>query len=282
MFFNNRSIPSLLLLNLFNLLSNRSIRHVSLPSPTLLVVAAEPIQPALGAAAATTTERGDAYGLVRKKTSNEECDLLAYVWVDQGRRYFIATGSSMAAGNPMQRRRYRQTNQEDPNAEAKLVHLTISQPMACEAYYNACAMIDRHNRCRQDDLDLDKKTQKQDWAKRFNMSLFGMCVVDAWLAFKHVKQTTEDQRDFYIKLSEELIDNSYDRRGRERTSNNGEPESPVHSVVATDGSTRYGVGIHCTPAKKMRATRSGDHTKYRLQGHCKICRKKSSHGCSDC
>jgi hypothetical protein len=228
-------------------------------------------------------ERGDVYGLVRKKNNNEECDLLAYVWVDQGRRYFITTGSSMAAGNPMQRRRYRQTNQEDPNADAELVHLKISQPMACEVYYNACAMIDRHNRCRQDDLDLEKKIQTRDWAKQFNMSLFGMCVVDAWLAFKHVRQTKELQRDFYIKLSEELIDNRYDRRGRgrERTSND-EPESPVNSVVATDGSTRCGVGIHCRPTKKMRATRSGELTKSRLQGNCKICRKKSSHGCSDC
>ncbi len=41
-------------------------------------------------------ERGDMYGLIRKKTNNEECDLLAFVWVvDQGCRYFIATGLSL-------------------------------------------------------------------------------------------------------------------------------------------------------------------------------------------
>jgi hypothetical protein len=82
---------------------------------------------------------------------------------------------------------------------------------------------------------------------------------------KKFNQTTEDQRDFYSKLSEELIDNKYDRRGKggERTSND-EPDSPVNSLVATDGSTRYGVGIHCTPTKKMRATRNGDFTKSRL------------------
>jgi hypothetical protein len=39
------------------------------------------------------------------------------------------------------------------------------------------------NRCRQDNLDLEKKIQTQDWAKIFNLTLFGMCVVDAWLAF---------------------------------------------------------------------------------------------------
>jgi hypothetical protein len=54
------------------------------------------------------------YGLIWKKKSNEECDLLAFVCVDQGRQYFVATGSSLEAGTPMQRRRYRQMNQEDP------------------------------------------------------------------------------------------------------------------------------------------------------------------------
>jgi hypothetical protein len=88
--------------------------------------------------------------------------VLAFVWVDQGRQYFIATGSSLAAGTPMQCRRYRQMNQEDPNADAELVHQTISQLQAFEVYYNACGMIDRHNRCRQDDLDLEKKIQTQD------------------------------------------------------------------------------------------------------------------------
>jgi hypothetical protein len=147
----------------------------------------------------------------------------------------------------MQRRRYRQMNQEDQNADAELVHLTIAQPQACKVYYNAYGMIDRHNRCRQDDLDLEKKIQTQDWARRFNMSLFGMCVVDAWLAYKkQVTKTKEDRREFYIKLSEELIDNRYDRRGRGGTAN-GEQDSPVNSVLATDDTTRCGIGIHCTP-----------------------------------
>jgi hypothetical protein len=40
-------------------------------------------------------------------------------------------------------------------------------------------------------------------------------------------------------------------RGRE-TAANSEPDSRVNLVVATDGTTRCGIGIHCTPTKKMR------------------------------
>jgi hypothetical protein len=103
---------------------------------------------------------------------------------------------------------------EGPNADAELVHLTIAEPVACEVYYDACSMIDRHNRCRQGTLDLEKKIQTQDWAKIFNMSHCGMCVFVALLAYKQVTKIGEDQREFYIKLSEELIDNLFDRRGR--------------------------------------------------------------------
>jgi hypothetical protein len=79
-------------------------------------------------------ERG-IYGLIRKKNNNDECDVLvAYIWVDQGQWYFIAISSSMAAGTSIQCYRYRQMNQEDPNVDAELVHLTIAQPTACEIY----------------------------------------------------------------------------------------------------------------------------------------------------
>ena len=47
-------------------------------------------------------KRGDWYGLVKRKTSPYGCDLLAHVWMDQDRRYFIASGSSMNTGANME------------------------------------------------------------------------------------------------------------------------------------------------------------------------------------
>jgi hypothetical protein len=37
-----------------------------------------------------------------------------------------------------------------------------------------------------------------------------------WLAYKQVTKTTKDQSEFYRKLSKELIDNTYNRRGRKK------------------------------------------------------------------
>ena len=56
---------------------------------------------------------------------------------------------------PNIKQRLRQED-EEPNAEPELLTLAIDQPKACELYYSCCAMVDRHNRCRQADLQLEK------------------------------------------------------------------------------------------------------------------------------
>ena len=98
------------------------------------------------------------------------------------------------------------------------MELEIPQPQAAELYYDACAIIDRHNRCRQDDLMLERKLGTMDWSMRVNTSLLGMCIVDAWYAYSQCTKTRgakteEKQQDFYSFLAEELIDNNYDSVG---------------------------------------------------------------------
>jgi hypothetical protein len=63
-------------------------------------------------------------------------------------------------GTPYNRKRWRQVNTVDPDAEPELVDLEINQPAAAEVYYGVCAKIDQHNRHRQDTLRLGKKLKK--------------------------------------------------------------------------------------------------------------------------
>ena len=86
----------------------------------------------------------------------------------------------MVDGTPYSRTRWRQED-ISPNAEPQQVDLTITQPVASEIYYSACGMIDRYNQCCQDDLNIEKKLVTREWAKRLNLSVFAMCVVDLWL-----------------------------------------------------------------------------------------------------
>ena len=227
--------------------------------------------------------RGDVYALVRSNTCESQCSMCAFVWMDRERRYFVATGSSLNAGSPYVRQRWRQVNEEDPNADAEKVQLIVPQPQACEVYYSSCAKIDRHNRCRQDDLNMEKKFVTHDWEKRFNMSVFSMCVVDTWLAYNLItQQVTETQHAFYMSLAEELIDNKYDDAGSARNVVRNPLEVMGSPLMAKDGTSRCGLSVHVTPTKRKRKRKDGSETIQLLQGSCRVCKIKTTHVCSAC
>jgi len=57
-------------------------------------------------------------------------DLMAVLWVDRERRYFIASASSALPGQPYTRRRWRQGDES-----AARVALTVPQPQVAERFY---------------------------------------------------------------------------------------------------------------------------------------------------
>ena len=118
-------------------------------------------------------------------TADGVMDLMALLWVDRERRYFIASTSTSLMGTPYERMRWRQTG-----AHAERVVLTVPQPHVAETYYTCCSQIDRHNRCRQDDLRLEHKLVTHDWSMRVNLSLLGMCEVDAWMLYSGARGGT--------------------------------------------------------------------------------------------
>jgi Transposase IS4 len=122
-------------------------------------------------------QRGDSHGLV-SYGSDGQPQMLAFTWMDRDRRYFISTASSLTAGTPYRRNRWRQVD-ATPNADPERVEHIIPQPEAAEIYYDTCGLIDRHNRCRQNDLSLEKKFGTMDWSMRVNMTVLGMIVVDS-------------------------------------------------------------------------------------------------------
>jgi hypothetical protein len=117
--------------------------------------------------------------------------------MDRQRRYFISTASSLDAGAPYARLRWQQVDESPNAAEPTRVELTVPQPKAAEIYYDACAMVDRHNRHRQQTLGLELKLGTHSWGMRVNLSIFSMIVVDTWLVYSQCTGTHEKQEDFY-------------------------------------------------------------------------------------
>jgi hypothetical protein len=226
-------------------------------------------------------DRGDHRGVVSKGIDGQP-SLLAFVWLDRNRRYFIATGSSLLAGATYSRDRWRQVDDE-PGAPLDRVELFVPQPEAAEVYYSTCGLIDQHNRSRQDTLMLERKVKTHDWAKRVNISLFAMIVVDTYLVHSKSTESDQTQKDFYEEVAEELIDNNYDgaaaggRRSRENAR-----VGPNPTLSRTTGSPRSGVGIHLTPTKKQRKIR-GVILNQSAQGDCKVCKiKRTTRTCFKC
>ena len=149
---------------------------------------------------------GDYKGLVARGT-NGQPTMLSFVWMDRDCHYFITSASSLDSGIPYSRNRWCQVSLE-LDALPENVELTIPQPKAMEVYYRTCGVIDQHNRHRQDNLKTENKLETKKWDMRVNLTIFSMIVVDTWLVYSQATGSTELQSEFYVRLSEELIDNN--------------------------------------------------------------------------
>lgn len=235
--------------------------------------------------------RGDSYFMITGQSDSHDPVILAAVWMDRERRYFISTCQHMEYVDPQVRIRWRQMEDVETNAEPQRMKITVGQPQITQTYYDVCGAIDQHNRCRQDDLGIERKIGTHEWDKRFNLSVFsiGGCV-DTWYLYKGCTNTRLRQRQFYIKLSEALIDNEYLVQNNNRTGGGGarggaRTRGALGAYPQFDNSSAgtAGCGLHLTPSKRKASPKAGSSGKLRkLQKHCVECGKKSIWECSQC
>ena len=213
--------------------------------------------------------RGYMSGLLTRPVDRTNLVLSYFVWMDRNRPYFIFTVGSMEKGLTYTRTWWRQ-EEPTPNADPNMVEMTTPHPITAELYYSVCGKIDRHNMCCQEILDIKINLGTKYWLKRFNLSVFAMNVVNFWLSYQSITMTAENQADLYTYLSEDMIDNTYNRfmvwsaEGRRR--NIVEPDketfdddNPLFGWI--NGAPRYGISLHVTPTKKTRKKRYGTETR---------------------
>ena len=109
--------------------------------------------------------------------------------------------------------------------------------------------IDRHIRCRQQDLNMDKKFRVKRWSTRVNISILSLCIVDSWLLFKSRYGTarTIGPWIYYCKLADSLIDNFKEGSGA-----SGESCAIEHESARSCKRPLYGNCPQFTPAKRRR------------------------------
>ena len=230
-------------------------------------------------------KRGDCAALVAKKPSADsvEPNMVAFVWMDRNRRHFISTGFGVEYGESYFRRRWRQVAPVESGEDPELVDLEIPQPSAAEHYYSCCAAIDQHNRCRQDDLNMEKKLHTKTWHTRVNLSILAMGIVDAYLLYRLCTGSQMKQRDFYSLLADALIDNPFQRAVASTPATRGRNRESVSSVssISTLGSCGLAEYCHLTPNREPKR-RKKNGTLYKPQNRCGECNKSTVHECSAC
>ena len=133
--------------------------------------------------------------------------LMAVMWVDRGRRYFVSSAGCTNPGSAIYRERWNRKNGVTSKEQ-----ITVSIPDVCEKYYDTCFQIDIHNRCRQDDLKLEEKFEVKDWSTRVSNTLLGLCIVYVWKLYIGSRGSKRHMslNEFCCQLADELFDNSED------------------------------------------------------------------------
>jgi len=105
------------------------------------------------------------YKVVASFNNHRLAELLAVLWVDRERRYFISNTEGVSSGEPQYRRRRRQA-EDDPFAESTKKEIEIPQPKMIETYYSVASKIDQHNKQCQNHLELECYVCTYQWWKR--------------------------------------------------------------------------------------------------------------------
>lgn len=209
--------------------------------------------------------------------------MMAFVWVDRTRRYFISSARSVGWGSVYERTRWRQRDPIFTNLPPERLNIEIPQPVAAETYYSACGKVDNHNRARQWDLGLENKLVVRDWDQRMNLTVFGMAVTDSWLIFKMVTRSSMVQKQYYRLLADALIDNPFrtpsaapsTRSARRESSESGGSQDMLGSCGKSDQP-------HLTPGKRIAPNHISSSNKKHVQKRCVTCKALTIRVCSEC
>ena len=203
--------------------------------------------------------------------------LIATMWVDRDRKFFIGTCEGSDPGNPQYRMRWRQLDDVETNATPVRLMLEVPQPRMVESYFGFCSRIDELNRQRQTDLEMEKYVRTNDFSKRLGTSILSMCMVDAMNLHQQCKPYAEtdcNSHEWFSLFAEELIDNDIDGIGATTRSQRRSSGDTTTSPTPNARSIPTNLGL--TPNKER------DRRGFTKQGRCKICNIKATTMCRTC
>ena len=110
-----------------------------------------------------------------------------------------------------------------------------------------------------------------------------MCVVDARTCYSKATKVEETQEAYYLKLSEEMIDNLLDANTASRIrkiidKTLGFTTTP-NPLISDNGRQKDNTGIHVTSIRRSNGGKNSSHT---TQQRCRKCIRKTKNQCGKC
>jgi hypothetical protein len=191
-------------------------------------------------------------------------------WLDKKLLTYISSRGTTHAGSKSIRFRHRRTEVAPGEFSTQRVVLAIDRPHMVELFYKCFSKIDVHDHLRQGSLAIEKEWLTHKWWHRILATIFGMCVVDAYLAYsyemKMVCDVPVEFLEFVDKLSYQLINNIFLAPSARRSSPAPEPPKvDAKHLLRT---------LRSLPGKAQLAGRG--------QRRCHFCKSPCSYYCMGC
>ena len=135
-------------------------------------------------------------------------DIFGLAWYDKRTKFLISTVGTTIQGEPSSRPRHSR-EVVDGQYVTRLSQKKVPRPMMIQEFFDCFSNIDVHNHYRQGSLAMEKSWKTHKWYHRIFTTVFGMCVVDAFYAWKYECHKKMEFTEFTSTLAHELVHNLF-------------------------------------------------------------------------
>lgn len=166
-----------------------------------------------GSLSGTVPNRGDHFVLESEDDHGNK--LYALAWKDKKDKRIVSNRGTTNPGSDKIKKRHKKVV-SDGKWQTSIKEVHIKRPHMVELLYSAFSTVDVHDHYRQGSLAIELEWYTHHWTHRLLGTIFGMCVVDSFLAYKFElgealtgDMETVDFNTFIHKLAYQMIFNIF-------------------------------------------------------------------------
>ena len=197
---------------------------------------------------------GDGDHILLESQVGDGCPIYAMGWNDKKLTSIVSTCGTTVAGLPSRRPRHRKVFR-DGEWVTEVYVKEVKRTRMIADFFQYFSIIDVHDHYRQGSLELERHWITHCWWHRMFSTIFGICIVDAYLCFKfEVIQRQElpsrlmTFQHFLAGIFNDLIEEGHNFREQDGSANVSSPEVPEVNTSLTlhlhEGQSHFQFQVH--------------------------------------